>query len=82
MKSNRSKKKRSLAPLLLMIESGIVLPFFVFFLLEYQKMRSIDQLYANNYYPLLAEYIVGSLVIILATAALVDRLENEGFDAS
>ena len=82
MKAPRHKKKRSLARLLLGIEGSIVFLFFVFFLIEYQKARSIDPLYANSYYSLLDEYILGSFVIVFASAALVDHLENESSDAS
>lgn len=76
MKSHTSRKKRSLARLLLIAETLIIAVFFVLFFKEYLSMRRIDPIYANSYYPTLAEYLVGSLIIALASAALVDRLEH------
>ena len=82
MKRRQPKRKRSLARLLLFIEGGISIIVLMLFLWEYAKARAIDPLYANSYYPQIAEYVIASLVIPLATAALADRLENERRDAS
>ena len=82
IKRHQPKRKRSLARLLLFVEGGISLTVLMFFLMEYAKESSIDPLYANSYYPAIAEYVIASLVIPLATAVLVDRLENENRDAS
>ena len=70
-------KKRSLARIILICESAVISVFLTVFLIQYFKMRGVDLVYANSYYPLLAEYIIGSLVIALASAILVDVLEQE-----
>ena len=77
MKPSTSSRKISLARLLLLLESLVILIFFAIFLYQYLSARRIDPIYANSYYPTVAEYLVGSLVIALASAALVDRLENQ-----
>ena len=77
MNPSTSSRKISLARLLLLLESLVILIFFAIFLYQYLSARRIDPIYANSYYPTVAEYLVGSLVIALASAALVDRLENQ-----
>lgn len=77
MKSNTSKRKRSLARLLLILETSIIFAFLAVFLMQYCEMRRIDPIYANSYYPAIAEYLIGSFVIAIASAILVDRLENQ-----
>jgi len=82
LKNNTSKRKRSLARRLLIIEALIIFVFLAFFLACYQKAQEVDPIYANSYYPPLAEYIIGSFVIALASAILVDRLERESEESS
>lgn len=82
MKTTPSKKKRSLARRLLIIEFNIIFIFLAFFLVQYQEARCVDLLYANSYYPILAEYIVGSFVIAIASAILVDRLEHQNREST
>lgn len=82
MKSTTSKRKKSLARLLLIVETTVILVALAFFLLEYWEVRKIDPLYANSYYPPVAEAIVGSFAIAIASAILVDRLEHEITESS
>ena len=72
----------SIARLLLLFEAAVVFVFLIFFLIRYREMKAIDPLYANSYYPPIAEYIVGSLIIAIACAMLIDRLEHQNQESS
>lgn len=70
-------KKRRFARLLLLGESVIISVFLTIFLIQYFETRGIDPVYANSYYSTHAEYIIGSFAIAIASAILVDVLEQE-----
>ena len=66
----------SLAKRMLALQMCIVLIAFGFFLFHYFQARAIDPVYANNYYPALAEYIIGSLVLALGSSLMVEAMEK------
>ena len=75
LKKNRTSK--SFARVLLRMEMAILLIFLAIFLQQYFVEWKIDPLLANSYYAELAEYIIASFVIALASSLLVERLERE-----
>lgn len=76
MHISKKKHKISLARRMLLLQFCIVTVFFLLFLFQYFRARATDPLYANSYYPALAEYIIGSFVISLGSALLVEAMEQ------
>ena len=73
----KNRASKSFARILLRLEMLILLAFLAIFLWQYFGERKIDPLFANSYYAELAEYIIASFVISLASSLLVERLEHE-----
>ena len=66
----------SLAKRMLALQIGIILIVFSLFLFHYLKDRATDPVFANNYYPALAEYIIGSMILSLCSALMVEAIEK------
>ncbi len=77
MKRLGNLKKGSWSKRLLLIETTIVFVFLAVFLIQYSKDHNLDPIYANSYYPQFAEYLIGSFVISIASAILVELIEQE-----
>ncbi|MBQ8432725.1 MAG: hypothetical protein IJX28_07555 [Clostridia bacterium] len=77
MKKQHRTRRLSPSKWMLHLEFGGLALILGFFLKEYTALRATDPVYANHYYPELAEYIIGAFVIALISALLVHLLELE-----